>query len=126
MIRYSKHGGMKLPEIMSKHPEDLKSIYVDFKNNLSMRDLMDIATNLGVDQQKSLMTFIVKHMYDLFVERDINVIEINPLVLTADNDLVVNHAKIKIDENSYYRQQELMMTRDLSQMNTQERIGLLG
>jgi len=42
-------------------------------------------------------------MYDLFIERDVEVLEINPLVLTNDNELFVNHAKIKIDRASLYR-----------------------
>ena len=71
------------------------------------------------------MTFIVKHMYDLFIERDVELMEINPLVLTNDFNLFVNHIKIKIDDDSLYRQQELLMHRDLSQMNYQQRIGLL-
>jgi succinyl-CoA synthetase beta subunit len=79
-----------------------------------MRDLMRVGSDLGLDQQKSFMTFIVKHMYDLMVERDCEKIEINPLVLTKDNHLFVNHAKIKVDRNSSYRQQEIIMRRDLS------------
>ena len=63
------------------------------------------------------------HLYDLFVERDAEVVEINPMLITYDNKLVVNHAKILIDRDSEYRQQELVMQRDLSQQNFKERIG---
>uniref|UniRef100_A0A7S3CMP5 ATP-citrate synthase/succinyl-CoA ligase C-terminal domain-containing protein n=1 Tax=Strombidium rassoulzadegani TaxID=1082188 RepID=A0A7S3CMP5_9SPIT len=86
---------------------------------------MDVAQDLGVHHQKSLMTFIVKHMYDLFIERDVEVMEINPITLTSNNELFVNHAKIKIDRDSLYRQQELVMRKDLSQMNYIERISEL-
>ena len=49
------------------------------------------------------ITFILMHLYDLFVERDAEVVEINPMLITTDNKLVVNHAKILIDRDSEYR-----------------------
>jgi succinyl-CoA synthetase beta subunit len=101
---YSKHGGLEMSEIMEKFPEDLKTIYVDVKKSLNLKELMKVAEDLGIQHQKSFMTFIIKHMYDLFIERDVEVLEINPLVLTTDNQLFVRHAKIKIDRDSLYRQ----------------------
>ena len=81
----------------------MKTIWIDFMKNLSMPQLLGVAGDLGIDSEKSQLTFILKHLYDLFVERDAEVIQLNPLVLTNDNKLFVNHAKIKIDVNSHYR-----------------------
>ena len=63
-----------------------------------------MARDLGIDAQKSSFAFIVKHLYDLFIDRDAEVLEINPLVLTVDDKLLVGHAGIKIDQSSLYRQ----------------------
>jgi succinyl-CoA synthetase beta subunit len=49
-------------------------IYVDFKKNLSMPQLLGVAGDLGIDSEKSQLTFILKHLYDLFVERDAEII----------------------------------------------------
>ena len=46
---------------------------------------MNVAVDLGIESQKSALTFIIKHLYDLFIDKDLDVLEINPLVLTADN-----------------------------------------
>lgn len=69
-----------------------------------MAQLLNVADYLGIGQQKSQLTFILMHLYDLFIERDAEVVEINPMLITYDNKLVVNHAKILIDRDSEYRQ----------------------
>lgn len=50
----------------------------------------------------------------MFIEKDIEVLEVNPLVMTKDEQLFVNSAKVKIDQNSYFRQRHQIMQRDLS------------
>lgn len=95
--------------------DDMKTIHIDYMKGLSMAQLLHVADYLGIGQQKSQLTFILMHLYDLFVERDAEVVEINPMLITFDNKLVVNHAKILIDRDSEYRQQELVMQRDRSQ-----------
>ena len=74
-----------------------------------MVHMLQAATHLGIEQQKSQLTFILKHLYDLFIERDLAIAEINPLVLTTDHDLCVATAQMKIDPNSVYRQQEMAL-----------------
>ena len=72
------------------------------------------ASHLEIEQQKSQLTFILKHLYDLFIERDLDRVEINPLVLTADHDLCVATAQMKINHDSVYRQQEMELAQDFS------------
>ena len=69
-----------------------------------MDQLLDVAKNLEIDYQMSQLTFILKHMYDCFIERDIEILDINPLLMGMDQKLYVNAAKIKIDQYSIYRQ----------------------
>ena len=63
-----------------------------------MPRLMKIAGELNIENQKSQLVFILKHLYDMFIERDIEYLEVNPIVLTYDDKLCVNHTKIKIDK----------------------------
>lgn len=71
MIRFSKRGGNNYKKLLTKYPHDILSIYVDYQKNLLMSQLMDVAKYLGIESQKSQLTFIIKHLYDLFIERDV-------------------------------------------------------
>lgn len=57
------------------------------------------------------------------MEKDCAIVEINNLILTPENELVANHAHIRIDDSALYRQQELSLLVDLSQMSWKERVG---
>lgn len=61
-------------------------------------------------------------MYECFIKRDASRILINPLVLTEDEDLVAANVRVIIDDNAIFRQQEMQMIRDYSQMSKTERI----
>jgi succinyl-CoA synthetase beta subunit len=104
VIKYSKHGNMSYTQILKNHPDEIKCIYVDIIKGLSIHQLVDVAVDLQIEQQKSQLTFILKHLYDLFIERDVETLQLCPLVFTNDNRFCVSHAKIKIDRDSTYRQ----------------------
>lgn len=68
------------------------------------------------------MVFLLKHLYDCFVQRDAEIIEINPLVLTKKGDIIAADTKVIIDDNAIYRQAQLKAEEDRSQINFRERI----
>ena len=55
---------------------EMETIYVDFEKGLGMPQLLGVAGDLGIDSEKSQLTFILKHLYDLFVERDAEIVQI--------------------------------------------------
>jgi len=55
-----------------------------------------------------------KHIYDCFIERDCDMIEINPLVLTTDGDVIAADSKVTIDDNAKFRQPEMVAEEDVS------------
>lgn len=67
------------------------------------------------------MMFLIKNLYECFVQRDAKSIDINPLVLTEEDEFKAANVKVQIDSNSTYRQQELLTTRDQSQLHRNER-----
>jgi succinyl-CoA synthetase beta subunit len=122
VIKYANLGsGIPFSKILLHHPHLIKTVKIDYLNNVSMEQLMDVAVDLGIEQQKSQLTFILKHLYDFFIESDCETLELNPLVMTRDQQIYVNSAKAKFDPNSMYRQQQLVMLRDISQMQVIER-----
>ena len=77
---------------------------------------------MGCEEQKSQIVFLFKHLYDCFVERDCDLIEINPLVLTKGGQILAADGKIVIDDNAVFRQPEMKSEEDTSQQNYKERI----
>ena len=77
---------------------------------------------MGCEEQKSQIVFLFKHLYDCFVERDCDLIEVNPLVLTKGGQILAADSKIVIDDNAVFRQPELKSEEDTSQQNYKERI----
>ena len=58
--------------------------------------------------------FLMKHLYDCFIQRDAELIEINPLVVTKENEIVAAETKVIIDDSALFRQADLKAEEDLS------------
>ena len=100
---YSPAGGMSIEDVAEKEPEKIFKIPVHPQNGLDIDDLLKAATNLGCDDYKSQIVFLFKHVYDCFMEKDCDLIEINPLVLTDEGQIVAADSKITIDDNAAFR-----------------------
>jgi succinyl-CoA synthetase beta subunit len=79
---YSPAGGMAIEKVAHDTPEQIFKMQVDINKGLCIDKLSEVAKNLGIEEQKSQVVFLMKHVYDCFVEKDCDMIEINPLVLT--------------------------------------------
>jgi succinyl-CoA synthetase beta subunit len=95
---------------------------VDVQQGLSVIQLQQVADELGISDKKSEMVFLLKHLYDCFIQRDAEIIEINPLVYTRDQKIVAAGTKVIIDDNALFRQAELKSEQDRTQVNYKERI----
>ncbi|CDW89196.1 succinyl-ligase beta-chain [Stylonychia lemnae] len=122
VIIYSDEGGTNLHEAQEKRPEKFHKIYVDFQKGLDVQLLSQVATELGIAEKKSEMIFLLKHLYDCFIQRDAEMIEINPLVYTKDQKIVAADTKVIIDDSALFRQAELKEEEDRTQVNFKERI----
>jgi len=89
---------------------------------LNIDELIQAATNLGLEDYKSQVVFLFKHLYDCFFESDADLIEINPLALTTDGHIVAADSKLSIDSNAIFRQSALKAEEDTTQQNYKERI----
>jgi succinyl-CoA synthetase beta subunit len=85
------------------YPDDMHQIKVDYLKGIDMVQLLNVASHLGIEHQKSQLTFIIKHLYDLFIDRDLDIVEINPLILTDEHKLCVASTHMKINDNSRWR-----------------------
>ena len=117
----SSEGGVNIEEVAKSSPE--KIIYQGI--DLDDPDLSNHAISIGnvlklnTEQQKQF-TPMLDNLVRLFVEKDLSLLEINPLVITQNGDLHCLDAKLNIDSNALFRQPELMEMYDESQEDPQE------
>ncbi|MCG7966041.1 MAG: ADP-forming succinate--CoA ligase subunit beta [Candidatus Thiodiazotropha taylori] len=117
----SEAGGMNIEEVAASTPEKILTTVINPSTGMLPYQCRKLAFGLGLsgDQIKQFSK-IMMSLYRLYIEKDISLIEINPLIITSDGNLMALDAKINLDSNALYRHQELVALRDLSQEDEKE------
>lgn len=117
----SAEGGMDIEEVAATQPEKIIKVAIDPIAGLQPYQTRKIAFGLGLegDQIKQLAA-IMKALYQIFTQHDVSLIEINPLIVTKEGQLMALDAKLGIDDNALYRQPEMVEMRDKTQENALE------
>ena len=114
-------GGMNIEEVAAETPEKIVTIHVDPAAGLQPYQCRRMAFALGLEStQVREFQGIAFGLYRLFLDQDVSLVEINPLVVTDEGHLLALDAKINIDDNALYRQPELVAMRDISQEDARE------
>lgn len=117
----SSAGGMDIEEIAAKHPEKILKAVVDPVAGLQGYQCREIGYALGLnDTQVTTLTRIMLSLYHLYCARDLSLLEINPLAIVSDGELIALDAKIQVDDSALYRQKALETLRDPSQDDFKE------
>ena len=117
----STEGGMDIEEVAEKTPEKIITISVDPASGISAHHGRQIAFALGLEgEQVKQATKLIANLYDAVVEKDMSLLEINPLVVTGAGDLICLDAKVNFDSNALYRQPDIMELRDLAEEDPAE------
>jgi len=116
MIMASTEGGMDIEDVAHNTPELIHKISIDPNAGLMGFQNRDLGLALGLQGKalKSFMKMLAK-MYAMFVTNDCAMVEINPLVKTADDDIIALDAKVSFDENAEFRHRDWDELRDLSE-----------
>lgn len=120
-IMASTEGGMDIEEVAEKSPEKILKVHVDPAVGFQANQGRKLGFGLGFD--KATVSKFVKFcsaLYTLFVQKDCSIVEINPLVLTEDGDLLALDGKVNFDDNALYRQKDILELRDLTEEDPQE------
>ncbi len=118
----SAAGGMDIEEIAARHPDKILKAAADPIAGLQPYQCREFGFALGLaDTQIAGLTQIMLAMFHMFNARDLSLIEINPLVVTADGSLLALDAKVQVDDNALYRQKALAELRDETQDDPKER-----
>ena len=120
-VMASSEGGVEIEEVAARSPEKILREAVDPALGVGDFQGRKIAYGLGLPKEAiPKAVAFVRALYRAFIETDASLVEINPLVLTQDNDLVALDAKMGFDDNALYRQPEVRELRDVSEENEKE------
>jgi succinyl-CoA synthetase beta subunit len=121
VLMASEEGGTEIEEVAAKTPEKIFKEIIDPAVGLQAFQARRLAFNINIP--KELVNQAVKFMmglYQVFVEKDCSIAEINPLVVTGDGKVMALDAKLNFDSNALYRHKELLEYRDLDEEDPKE------
>ena len=121
VIMASTEGGMEIEKVAAETPEKILKVTINPLTGLQPYQARELAFGLGLEgdlikQFAHLLHFFAK----MFVEKDLSLVEINPLVVTEEGRLICLDGKINIDDNAMYRQKDILAMRDESQEDERE------
>ena len=119
----STEGGMDIEQVASATPEKIIKHAIDPLGKLSDNECVDIAKKLKLDATLyDQFTETLLGLYYIFTDKDVNLIEINPLIITNQNTVVALDGKIDFDDNALYRNEDILELRDITQEDEKEMI----
>jgi succinyl-CoA synthetase beta subunit len=120
-IVVSTEGGMDIEKVAHDTPEKILTITVDPATNISAHHVLRVAKALGLtgDLQKQ-MSKMLTGLYKAFTEKDMSLLEVNPLVVTKEGKLICLDAKIGFDDNALFRHPEIVALRDETEEDEKE------
>ena len=112
----SAEGGVDIEDVAKNIPEKIITVKLNVLESINQKNIEQIIKpfNLSKKSEKQAVA-IVKSIYKILIEKDANLIEINPLILTKDNDLLCLDAKINFDDNALYRHPDIVSLKDLNE-----------
>jgi succinyl-CoA synthetase beta subunit len=117
----STEGGMDIEEVAHATPEKIHTFQVDPAAGYSPYIGNEIAVALGLKGDTAKQAGkLVKSLYEAFIAKDMSMLEINPLVVTKDGNIVCLDAKVNFDSNSLYRHKDVQELRDLDEEDPAE------
>lgn len=109
----SSEGGVEIEKVAAETPEKIIKVWIDPLIGMKIPQARELAIGLGLGERplKTAITMFMK-MYQCYVETDASLVEINPLVLTEDEQVVALDAKFNFDDNALYRQPDIAKLHD--------------
>jgi len=118
----STEGGMDIETVVATQPEKIHRLVVNPVVGLQSWQCRQVAFDLGLSPVlMASLAKLMQSLYRLYVAKDASLIEINPLAITEDDQLIPLDAKVEIDDNALYRHSDLASLRDAEQEDEKER-----
>ena len=117
----SQEGGVNIEEVAATTPEKIFKVAIDPLTGPSRDEADQLSAQLGLTEaQAEQLKGLYLSLSKMFIEKDLSLLEINPLVITTKGNLICLDAKINVDSNALYRQESLVKINDISQEDERE------
>mmetsp|Transcript_18798 Transcript_18798/g.29505 ORF Transcript_18798/g.29505 Transcript_18798/m.29505 type:complete len:285 (+) Transcript_18798:1-855(+) len=113
-------GGTSIEDLAESSPEKIIKVPIDIRTGPSESEISKVVAGLGVSGDKAAAGEQIKALYNLFVEKDCTMVEVNPLAEDIDGNLIAADAKIGFDDNAAFRQKDVHAQRDHTQEDPRE------
>ena len=112
----SSEGGMEIEKVAAETPEKIHKVFIDPIAGLSQQQAEEVALKIGIPAQSVPQAVtLLQGLYQAFDETDSSLLEINPLTLTAEKQVIALDAKMNFDDNALFRHPEIVALRDLDE-----------
>jgi succinyl-CoA synthetase beta subunit len=109
----SVEGGMEIEQLAEERPEALAKVPVSATKGIDLAEALSIAKKGGFDDETAAKVApVFVKLYDVFVKEDATLVEVNPLVLTTDGEIIALDGKVSLDDNAEFRHEREEMERD--------------
>jgi succinyl-CoA synthetase beta subunit len=109
----SVEGGMEIEQLAEERPEALAKVAVSATKGIDLAEALSIAKQGGFDDETAAKVApVFVKLYDVFVKEDATLVEVNPLVLTNDGEIIALDGKVSLDDNAEFRHERETMERD--------------
>ncbi|MBZ8174292.1 ADP-forming succinate--CoA ligase subunit beta [Staphylococcus delphini] len=117
----SEEGGTEIEEVAAKNPEKIFKETIDPVVGLAPYQARRIAFNINIPKESinKAVKFLIA-LYNVLIEKDCSIVEINPLVLTGEGDVLALDSKINFDDNALFRHKDIVELRDLEEEDPKE------
>jgi succinyl-CoA synthetase beta subunit len=109
----SVEGGMEIEQLAEERPEALAKVPVDATKGIDLATALSIAKQGGFDDETAAKVApVFVKLYDVFVKEDATLVEVNPLILSSDGEVIALDGKVSLDDNAEFRHERESMERD--------------
>ena len=117
----SAEGGMDIEQVAKKNPEKIITVKKNISKSVSKEDVKKIIKPFHLSSKLEKQAFnLIQSINRILIEKDASLIEINPLVVTKNENLLCLDAKINFDDNALYRHPEILSLKDLNEEDPKE------
>ena len=113
----STEGGIDIEKVAKETPEKIVTNKIDLKSEgPSENEIENIISIFKFNSQQRIVGLnLIKSLYKIILEKDASLIEINPLIINKQNDIICLDAKMNFDDNANFRRPEILKFRDLNE-----------
>ena len=114
----SAEGGVNIEEVAKNNPEKIITVKMNLSKSISEDNIKQIVKPFVLSKKLQKQAFaLIQSIYKVLIEKDANLIEINPLILTKDDNILCLDAKISFDDNALYRHPDILSLKDSNEQD---------